>query len=333
MELKARLDLAAAQDLGGHPQVLDPAAGAGPEIAHLHLGAGDVGEIARVRRARRDHHDGFQVGEIDLVHRRIVGIGIGADRVQRDARARQGVVQAGFIRVDDRGDGAGEHGETGDGLPALQGDVLQRLAADLEHLEAAGGGAEHPHDVVEDVARHDAGTEPPREVDARRLRHLDLNALLDEGLQEMAAHADGQRAVGAELGDMAVEMHDEGARRGVAELGRNLMADPFALVDRHALFRAPVAGHLVKLFLLRGHRGHHVVDEEGEALGIDHLVDPEVLLHLAEDDVGVAREVVGDDEIRPRLDLLSGAHPLPAGGPCQDLFRDCGAHRQPPSRP
>ena len=73
---------------------------------------------------------------------------------------------------------------------------------------------------------------------------------------------------------MAVEVDDEGARRGIAELGRHLVADALALVHRNALLGAPGAGAAVQFLFLRRRRRHHVVDEEDEALGLDTRSTP-----------------------------------------------------------
>jgi hypothetical protein len=94
------------------------------------------------------------------------------------------------------------------------------------------------------------------------------------GLEHALARAEGIGAEGAELADVAVEVHDEGAGRGIAQLGRHLVADALALVHRHALLGAPVARDAVQLFFLGRGRRHHVVDEEHEALGPATLSTP-----------------------------------------------------------
>jgi hypothetical protein len=77
---------------------------------------------------------------------------------------------------------------------------------------------------------------------------------------------------------------------------------------------------LVQLLFLRRGRRHHVVDEEHEALGPVHLLDAEFLARLAEEDIGVAGEVVADDEVGARLDLVTGPHEGPAAGAGEDLL-------------
>ena len=115
-------------------------------------------------------------------------------------------------------------------------------------------------------------------------------------------------------------MHDEGAGRGVAELGRYLMPDALSLVHRHALRSAPGACDAVQLFFLGGGRRHHVVDEQHEALGPLDLVHAELLARFAEEDIGVAGEVVADDEVGPGLDLVTRPHEVPSAGAGQDLL-------------
>jgi hypothetical protein len=115
-------------------------------------------------------------------------------------------------------------------------------------------------------------------------------------------------------------MASEGARRGVAQLGRHLVADAFALVHRHALFLAPGAGDLVQLFFLWGGGRDHVVDEEHEALGAGHLVHAELLAGFLEEHVGVAGEVVGNHEIGPGQHFLAGANAGKPGHAGQDFL-------------
>ena len=97
--------------------------------------------------------------------------------------------------------------------------------------EAAGAGAEHAHQMVKDVPRHHAGAERAGEVHPRGLRHGEVDPLADEGLQQLCVDADGERAEGAELRHVAVKVDHEAARHGVAGLGRDLVADPLALVE------------------------------------------------------------------------------------------------------
>ena len=115
-------------------------------------------------------------------------------------------------------------------------------------------------------------------------------------------------------------MHDEGAGRGIAELGRHLMPDALSLMHRHALLGAPGACDAVQLFFLGGGRRHHVVDEQHEALGPFDLVHAELLARFAEEDIGVAGEVVADDEVGARLNLVTGLHEGPSAGAGEDLL-------------
>ena len=147
-----------------------------------------------------------------------------------------------------------------------------------------------------------------------------------EGLEHVATQAHGQRAEGAELADVPVEMHGEGARRGVAHFGRHLVADALPLVELHVVDRGPLARALVQLFFGRRDRRDHVVDEDAEALGLGHLGDAEVVLQLLEDHVGVAGKVVGQHEVGLGHDLVAGVHERQAGRAREDLFRDREAH-------
>jgi hypothetical protein len=63
-----------------------------------------------------------------------------------------------------------------------------------------------------------------------------------------------------------------------------------------------------------------VVDEQHETFGLLHLVDAELFARLAEEDVGVAGEVVADDEVGAGLDVVTGPHEGPAAGAGQDLL-------------
>ena len=130
-----------------------------------------------------------------------------------------------IVRVHDGGDGAGEHGQAIDGLPPVDGKVLERLAADLQHLKAARGGTKFPHDVVEDISGHDALAGLAAQVYAHGGRHLHLDALVDERLEQMPANAYGERAEGAHLRYVAIKVHHKGARRRIPQLGRNVVAD------------------------------------------------------------------------------------------------------------
>ena len=131
--------------------------------------------------------------------------------------------------------------------------------------------------------------------------------------------ADRQRAEGAELGDMAVEVHRKRARRRVAQLGRDLVPDALALVHRHALFGAPFARHLMQLLFLRSGGRNHVVDEQRETLGPCHLVDAD-LTRLLEEHIGIAREVVGDHEVGLGKDFFAGLDATASAGPGEDLL-------------
>ena len=71
------------------------------------------------------------------------------------------VVEREAVRVADRRQRAGEHGEAGDGLAPFERDIGQRRPAQLQHLEAAGPGTEHAYQMVEHVARHHAGASRP----------------------------------------------------------------------------------------------------------------------------------------------------------------------------
>ena len=186
--------------------------------------------------------------------------------------------------------------------------------------------------MVEHVAGHHAGAERAGQVDARGLGHGEVDTLADEGLQQLRVDADGERAEGAELRDVAVEVDDEAAGHGVAGFRRHLMADALALVKPDAVLRAPGAGDDVQL-LLPGRVGrHHVVDEEGEALRLGDALDAELLLHLPEDEVEIAGEVVAQHVVGLDLDFRAGRHrrARPARAP-HDLFRDRVAHGSPPA--
>ena len=119
--------------------------------------------------------------------------------------------------------------------------------------------------------------------------------------------ADGERAEGADA-RCAVEVDDEAAGHGIARLRRHLMADPLALVQLYAVLRAPGAGDDVEVLLLWRIGGHHVVDEEGEAFRLGHALDAELLLHLLEDEVEIAGEVVAQHIVVLDLDLRAGPH-------------------------
>jgi hypothetical protein len=145
--------------------------------------------------------------------------------------------------------------------------------------------------------------------------------------QDIAPDAHRERAEGAELADMAVEVHDERAGRRVADLAGDLMADALALEQRHVVLGAPFACADVQLFLLRRGRRDHVVDEDGVAVGLGDALDAELLLHLPEVDVGIAGEVIGDHIVGLRHDLVASLDDRQAGDPRQDLFRDRVTHR------
>ena len=163
--------------------------------------------------------------------------------------------------------------------------------------------------MVEHVARHHAGREPADKVDACGLGHGEVDPLADEGLQELCVDADGERAEGAELRDVAVEVDDEAAGHGVAGLRRHLMTDALALVELDAVLRAPGAGDDVQLLLIGGVRRDHVVDEEGEAFPASATRSiPKLLLHLLEDEVEIAGEVVAQHVVGLDLDLGAGRH-------------------------
>ena len=186
--------------------------------------------------------------------------------------------------------------------------------------------------MMEHVAGHDAGAERAAQVDPRRLRHGEVDPLADEGLQQLRVNADGERGEGAELCDVAVEVDDEAAGHGIARLRRHLMADPLALVQLYAVLRAPGAGDDVEVLLLWRIGGHHVVDEKGEAFRLGHALDAELLLHLLEDEIEIAGEVVAQHVVGLDLDLRAGPHrhACPARTP-ENLFGDCVAHGSPPA--
>ena len=208
----------------------------------------------------------------------------------------------------------------------------ERRPAQLQHLEAAGAGTEHAHQMVEHVARHHAGGEPAGQVHPRGLRHGKIDPLPHEGLQELGVDADGEGAEGAELRDVAVEVDDEAAGHRIAGFRRHLVADPLALVQPDPVLRAPGAGDDVQLLLRRRGGRHHMVDEEGEAFRLGDAVDAELLLHLPEDQVEIAGEVVAQHMVGLDLDLRAGAQrdARPARAP-ENLFRDRVAHRSLPA--
>ena len=193
------------------------------------------------------------------------------------------------------------------------GNPPKRLAADLEHLEAAGGGAEFADDVVEDVPGHHTVAGLTVQIHPHRRRHLHLDTLVDEGLEQVAAHAHGERAEGAHLGHMTVEMDHKGAGCRIPQLGGDVVTYAQALVHRDAVLLAPVPGVLVQVFFLGRDGRNHVVDKERKPFRFGHLVDTEVLFHLLEDDIGIA----GESRRRSRSRAWRGPHrPLqPRRGP------------------
>ena len=139
------------------PQVLEPAGGTGAEIAGLHRETGMVGEIGGGRRIGRHHHDGGEAGEIDLVHCGVNGVRVARLRLEGLGHVCLRIVEREAIRVADRGERAREHGKARDRLAPLQRDRTERRPAQFQHLKAARAGAEHPHQMMEHVAGHDAG--------------------------------------------------------------------------------------------------------------------------------------------------------------------------------
>ena len=253
-------------------------------------------------------------------------VGVAGNGRQVQARALVGVGKRGLIGIDDRGDGAGEHRQAADGLPALDGNAGDAGAADLHDLKAARTGTEHANDVMEHVARHHARTQRAVEVDARGLRHLHRHVIADESFQDVAAQTDGQRAEGAKLADVPIKMHDECAGTGIAEFGGDLMSDAAPLIQRDILFPAPVARLDVEFFFLSCRDRDHVVDENGEAIRLGNPLDAEILFHLLENDIGVAGKVIHHDEVRLGHHLVAGTHEGLAGDARQDFFCQRIAH-------
>ena len=62
------------------------------------------------------------------------------------------------------------------------------------------------------------------------------------------------------------------------------------------------------------------------ALGLGHLLDAEVFLHRLEVDIGVAGEVIGDDEVGLRHDFIARLHMLAARDAGEDFLGDRIAH-------
>ena len=174
--------------------------------------------------------------------------------------------------------------------------------------------------------RHDAVAGRTVQVHPHRRRHLHLDALVDEGFEQVAAHAHGERAEGAHLRHMTVEMDHKGAGCRIPQLRGDVVTDAQALVHRHAVLLAPVPGVLVQVFFLGRDGRNHVVDKERKAFRFGHLVDTEVLFHLLEDDIGVAGKVVGDHEVGPGADLIARCNRGEARCPSQNFFGDGRTH-------
>jgi len=119
---------------------------------------------------------------------------------------------------------------------------------------------------------------------------------------------------------MAVKMHRKSAGCGVAKLCRYLVADALALMHGNPLGRAPVAGDLMHFFFLGRGGGHHVVNKKHKALGAGDLLHAKLFLGLAEKDVRVARKVVGDHEIGPGQNLITGFDAAATGHAGQNFF-------------
>ena len=111
MELEARRDAAALEHRRGGAQVLEPAGGAGAEVAGLDLEPGMVREVGGGGRVGRHHDDGGEIGEIDLVQRGIGRVLVARLRLEGPAHMVARVVEREPVRVADRGQRAGEHGE------------------------------------------------------------------------------------------------------------------------------------------------------------------------------------------------------------------------------
>ena len=130
---------------------------------------------------------------------------------------------------------------------------------------------------------------------------------------------------------MAIKMHDKRARRGIAKLGTELMPDAATLIQRHFVVTAPFAGLDVQQFLGGRRHRHQVVDEDRITLGLGDLLDAEILLHLAEDHIGVAREIIHNDEVRLGHHLVASAHARTARDPGKHLLGKGVPHANLPS--
>ena len=69
-----------------------------------------------------------------------------------------------------------------------------------------------------------------------------------------------------------------------------------------------------------------MIDEDRVALGLGDLLDSEILLHLPEVHVRVAGEVVGDDEVGLRHDLVASPDRVASRDAGQNLLCDRVTH-------
>ena len=131
MELEFLRHAAAFEDRCRSAQILEPARRTGTEIARLNLEPGVIRKLGDSRRVGRKYDGGCEAFKVDLVHRRVAGITVTRNGLERRWSPHSHVIHGHLVRIADRGQGAGKHGEAGDGLAALERYRGERWAAQL----------------------------------------------------------------------------------------------------------------------------------------------------------------------------------------------------------
>ena len=257
----------------------------------------------------RERHRGLDVGGIDLVHLRVLGVRVGMVLGVGALHAAVHVGARHVVDLDEAGLAAGFDGHVRDAHALVHAHGADGAAGELHGLVERAVHADHPDDVQDDVLAGDAGGQLALDLEQQRLGHLEPRT--PRGVAHAGvggAHARGERAQRAVGAGVAVRADDEVARAHDALLGQQRVLDAHAahlVVVGNALLACEVAHDLGLLGALDVLVGHVVVGHERDLLRVEHALDAD-LAELLDGDGG--GDVVGEHEVEIAFDQLTRLH-------------------------
>ncbi|OQA43773.1 MAG: hypothetical protein BWY52_01779 [Chloroflexi bacterium ADurb.Bin325] len=299
---------------------------------------GHLRERHDVRRVVGPRDRRLQRGEIQLVAREIACVRVGVERGRRDlgaarrarcARPRRAAlrqpVEHGLVRLQVGVLCARLGHHVRDDHAAFQAQGAQPRSAELQRPVDARLRPQQLEQPQAQILGGHAGAQRADQIHADRLRHAQPQlAGGPERGDFAAADARAERAEPAEVRGVAVRAQDELAGQHERLLAHDLVADAATRFEevRDALFRREPSRLGVVGRVLRGRRGHRVIQRDRQAI---RVLDAAVA--QAGEQPGNRRGVVvAQDHVRPRIDDLADPGRRQPGRARQRLLYECCAH-------